>query len=93
MIVYSFFRTFPCRPPTWGIESEEDNKEHRGGTSSDISVDGLTIGARYRFVCEERIDEVVVSGKEKRTLVLLEFENLGESGNTQTGTEQYVTLL
>jgi hypothetical protein len=38
------------------------------------SLDGLKAGGRYRFSCVEEIEEVEGTGREQRTLYLLEHE-------------------
>ncbi len=63
----------------WRIESEEDGKPYSGTVeaSSGVSVEGVTIKSkRYRLICEERIEEIVGSGREKSVLYLTAIEEL-----------------
>ena len=65
---------------TWRIQNYEDGKPYHGSLpdNSQLSLGGIVVDEdTYRFVCEERIEEVVVTGKEKRTYLLLSFEQVG----------------
>ena len=58
---------------TWRIstpEGEYSGKVRDGGPS----LEGLKIGSPYRFSCMEEIEEVEGTGREVRTLYLLEHE-------------------
>jgi hypothetical protein len=58
---------------TWGLLTEEgvcSGKVREGGPS----LDGLKVGGRYRFSCVEEIEEVEGTGREQRTLYLVEHE-------------------
>jgi hypothetical protein len=58
---------------TWGLLTEEgvcSGKVREGGPS----LDGLKVGGRYRFSCVEEIEEVEGTGREQRTLYLIEHE-------------------
>lgn len=60
---------------TWRISSPEGDfsgKVREGGPS----LEGLKIGSTYRFSCLEEIEEVESTGREIRTLYLLEYEPL-----------------
>jgi hypothetical protein len=57
----------------WGLKTEEglqSGKVRDGGPS----LDGLKVGGRYRFACVEEIEEVEGTGREIRTLYLIEHE-------------------
>ncbi|HEU5070424.1 MAG TPA: DUF6575 domain-containing protein [Verrucomicrobiae bacterium] len=57
----------------WGLLTEDglvSGKVRDGGPS----LDGLKVGARYRFACVEEIEEVEGTGREQRTLYLIEHE-------------------
>jgi hypothetical protein len=57
----------------WGLLTEDglvSGKVRDGGPS----LDGLKVGARYRFSCVEEIEEVEGTGREQRTLYLIEHE-------------------
>jgi hypothetical protein len=58
---------------TWGLLTEEglqSGKVREGGPS----LDGLKAGGRYKFSCVEEIEEVEGTGREIRTLYLIEHE-------------------
>lgn len=58
---------------TWGLKTEEglqSGKIREGGPS----LDGLKVGWRYKFACVEEIEEVEGTGREIRTLYLIEHE-------------------
>ena len=60
----------------WGLLTDEGRRT--GKIASDgPSLDGLKVGGRYRFHCDEEIEELDVTGKESRTLYL----NRHEPGN------------
>lgn len=57
----------------WGLLTDEglqSGKVREGGPS----LDGLKAGARYKFTCVEEIEEVEGTGRELRTLYLIEHE-------------------
>lgn len=47
-----------------------------GGTKegADVQLAGIVLGNRYRFFCEEKMEVVLGTGKEKRTLSLIRFQ-------------------
>jgi hypothetical protein len=58
----------------WTIVNEEDSKPYSGRVDevSSVGISGITAGGvRYRFLCEERIEEETVSGKEKAHYFLI----------------------
>lgn len=61
------------RNGTWGILTEDGlfSGEVRNGGPS---LEGLKIGSRYRFECTEEIEEVEGTGREQRTLYLIQHE-------------------
>jgi hypothetical protein len=57
----------------WGLKTEDgmqSGKVREGGPS----LDGLKVGGRYKFSCVEEIEEVESTGREQRTLFLIEHE-------------------
>ena len=59
----------------WGLLTAEglsSGKIRDGGPS----LDGLKVGGRYKFSCIEEIEEVEGTGREQRTLYLIEHEPL-----------------
>lgn len=64
---------FNRRTGFWGLLTEKGSVEGRlreGGPD----LDGLEVGHRYRFVCEERIETIRVSGKDKKNRYLVSHE-------------------
>ncbi|OQY29311.1 MAG: hypothetical protein B6244_04155 [Candidatus Cloacimonetes bacterium 4572_55] len=59
----------------WTIISEEDDKKYSGEVKNDtLKLSGITTDIqRYLFICEECIEEQVISKKEKKTLRLTSF--------------------
>jgi len=61
----------------WTIINEEDKKHYSGRLDADspVSLSGITAGGiRYKFICEERIEEETVSGKEKTFYFLISHQ-------------------
>ena len=57
----------------WGLLTDEGRRT--GKIASDgPSLDGLKVGGRYRFHCDEEIEEIDVTGRESRTLYLNRHE-------------------
>lgn len=57
----------------WGLLTEDglqSGKVRDGGPS----LDGLKVGGRYKFACVEEIEEIEGTGREIRTLYLIEHE-------------------
>ena len=57
----------------WGLFTEEGKRTGKVRTQ-DTNLDGLEVGAWYRFHCEEEIEEIGITGKERRTLHLVSHE-------------------
>jgi hypothetical protein len=59
----------------WRLESIGDDKKTYSGKVKDgcPNVSNLTIDKIYRFHCEEKIDEVVGTSREIRTLLLVDY--------------------
>jgi len=57
---------------------DENDIMHRGATDPTIgeSLQGITLGARYAFRCEEQIDEHPITGQETKKLILLSHDEL-----------------
>ena len=67
------FERFNRRSGSWGLlttEGKRFGKIKDGGPS----LDGLEVGGRYRFHCEEEIEEVDITGREARILYLNRHE-------------------
>lgn len=63
----------------WTLHSEEDDIKYKGKVAPDssISLDGITIRTqRYRFECEERLQESTATGEEKIERLLLRYKKL-----------------
>jgi len=62
---------------SWSLTTLEDAKEHSGSLSSGskVSFSGAVIDSQlYKLICEERIEEVLGSGREKTRLYLISYE-------------------
>lgn len=67
------FQKFNRRTGIWGLLTEDGpvgGRLREGGPN----LDGLKVGQRYRFVCEERIETIRVSGKDTPTRTLVSHE-------------------
>ena len=67
------FQKFNRHTGFWGLLTEKGSVQGRlreGGPN----LDGLEVGGRYRFVCEERIETISVSGKDTPTRTLVSHE-------------------
>lgn len=63
------FERFNRGSGTWGLLTSQGSRRGRVGKGGP-SLDGLEVGARYIFHCEETIEEVDITGRESRTLYL-----------------------
>ena len=73
IILVGRFDKFNRKANTWGLFTED------GGFSGTVreggpSLDGLTVGARYKFFCVEEIVVIEGTGRESHTLYLDEHE-------------------
>lgn len=69
------FERFNRRSGSWGLLTNEGRvlgKIKKGGPS----LDGLQVDGRYRFYCEEEIEEIDVTGRESRKVYLNSHEPL-----------------
>jgi hypothetical protein len=58
----------------WKLQSSEDGKVYSGKVKEGgRGVSHIVIDNIYRFECEEKLEEVVGSGKELRTLLLVDY--------------------
>lgn len=63
----------------WTLVSKEDKKDYRGELSekSNVTLAGIVIKLKtYKFSCEETIVEITGTGREKKRLVLIDYEIL-----------------
>ncbi|NQS97145.1 MAG: hypothetical protein HQ591_01700 [candidate division Zixibacteria bacterium] len=66
-----------CDSGAWKLRSEEDGNEYSGvcDPESTVSLNGITLKTKlYKFVCKEKIEEFILSGKEKKKLLLISIE-------------------
>ncbi len=58
---------------SWSMHVEGET--YSGGVKEgiDLNLSGITVGNRYTFVCEERIEVVQGTGREKRIISLIRF--------------------
>ena len=59
----------------WGLLTEDGPYSGKLGEEGP-SLDGLEVGSSYRFFCDEEIEEVLLTGREKRTLHLNRHERI-----------------
>ena len=67
------FERFNRGSGAWGLLTDEGRRTGKIA-SGGPSLDGLQVGGRYRFHCEEEIEEIDVTGRESRTLYLNRHE-------------------
>ena len=67
------FERFNRSSGAWGLLTEEGRRTGKIA-SGGPSLDGLQVGGRYRFHCEEEIEEIDITGRESRTLHLNRHE-------------------
>ena len=67
------FERFNRGSGAWGLLTEEGRRTGKIA-SGGPSLDGLKVGGRYRFHCEEEIEEIDITGRESRTLYLNRHE-------------------
>ena len=67
------FERFNRSSGAWGLLTEEGRRTGKIA-SGGPSLDGLQVGGRYRFHCEEEIEEIDITGRESRTLYLNRHE-------------------
>jgi hypothetical protein len=73
------------RTNTWKLRNLEDGKEYFGKIKEEtnLSVKGFVIGiVKYKFECEEIIEEILGTGKEQKSLFLIEREVLDSPTNS-----------
>lgn len=68
------FDKFDRKAKIWGLLTE-DGRFSGTVRESGPSLDGLTVGAHYKFSCIEEIDVIEGTGRESRTLYLNEHES------------------
>ena len=59
----------------WGLLTEDGRRFGKIGDDGP-SLNGLTVGSRYRFHCVEEVELVDITGRERRTLYLKKIEPL-----------------
>jgi len=63
----------------WSLYSDEDNKIYNGILSegAEVSLKGIVIEAqKYKFICEEKVEEILGTGKEKTTIYLISYTEI-----------------
>ncbi|WP_143499013.1 DUF6575 domain-containing protein [Pseudomonas sp. Irchel 3A18] len=65
---------------TWKIISGSDTMSGHIKPGADINLAGIVIGENYKFKCEEKVEEILGTGKEVKTIHLVSFEKV-ESSN------------
>ena len=67
------FERFDRGSGSWGLQTT-DGKRLGKVKDGGPSLDGLEVGGRYRFHCDEEIEEIHITGRESRTLYLNRHE-------------------
>ncbi len=69
MTLEGTFERFNRGNGSWGLLTKEGKRwgKVKGGGPS---LDGLEVGGRYRFYCDEEVEEVAITGRELRVLYL-----------------------
>lgn len=71
-----FVRQADVDKSDWRIHNIEDDKEY-SGSSVNMTLEGITLETiKYKFVCEEIIEEYTISGKEEKRYNLISFEKI-----------------
>lgn len=71
------FQKFNRRTGLWGLRMESGPVEGRLRERGP-DLDGLEVGRRYRFICEEKIETIRVSGKDAPTRYLVRHEAVSD---------------
>ena len=73
MTLEGTFERFNRGSGSWGLLTNEGKRwgKVKGGGPS---LDGLEVGGRYRFYCDEEVEEVAITGRELRVLYLKNHE-------------------
>ena len=73
MTLEGTFERFNRGNDSWGLLTNEGKRwgKVKGGGPS---LDGLEVGGRYRFYCDEEVEEVAITGRELRVLYLKNHE-------------------
>ena len=69
------FDKFNRNTGLWGLSAEDGSYSGKIGEEGP-SLDGLEVGGSYRFFCDEEIEEVSLTGRERRTLHLNRHERI-----------------
>ena len=73
VVLEGTFERFHRGKGLWGLHTEEgyrSGRTHRNGPR----LDGLKVGGHYRFHCDEEVQEMDVTGRETRKLILKRHE-------------------
>ena len=69
------FERFNRGSGDWGLLTAEGMRIGKI-REAETSLDGLEVGGRYRFYCDEEIEEIDISGREARALYLNRLERI-----------------
>ena len=75
VILEGSFEKFNRNTGLWGLLTVDGTYAGKVGEEGP-SLDGLEVGGSYRFFCDEEIEEVLLTGREKRTLYLNRHETI-----------------
>ena len=75
IVLEGSFDKFNRSTGLWGLLTGEGSYAGKIGEKGP-SLDGLEVGGSYKFFCDEEIEEVLLTGREKRTLYLNRHERI-----------------
>ena len=75
VVLEGSFDKFNRNTGLWGLSTEDGSYSGKIGEEGP-SLDGLEVGGSYRFFCDEEIEEVSLTGRERRTLHLNRHERI-----------------
>ena len=73
IVLEGSFDKFNRSTGLWGLSTKDGSYAGKIGEEGP-SLDGLEVGGSYRFFCDEEIEEILLTGREKRTLHLNRYE-------------------
>ena len=75
IVLEGSFDKFNRNTGLWGLLTDDGSYSGKIGETGP-SLDGLAVGGSYRFFCDEEIEEILLTGREKRTLYLNRHERI-----------------
>ena len=75
VVLEGSFDKFNRNTGLWGLLTDDGSYSGKIGEEGP-GLDGLEVGGSYRFFCDEEIEEVLLTGREKRALYLNRHEKI-----------------